>query len=211
LEELKQAKSPLSIDKQLVNISKDEQFKPEFLAVNPNNKIPAIHDPKGLDGEAQDIFESGAILLYLSEKSKWQFFPWKTRTQYYEGLKWIFWQMAGVGPMFGQAGHFIQYAPRDQEQAIAYGTKRYTDESYRLIGVMDKHLAAQKEAWMWNNQYSIVDMVLYPWIRAAAERLKLDFEKYPQVKAWVAKIGERAAVKAAYDERDRIMAPPKTN
>jgi len=198
---------PLAIERRLVNIMKREQYKPEFLAINPNNKIPAIQDSNGLGSDSPiEVFESGAILLYLSEKADWAFFPWQTRSQYYEGLKWIFWQMAGVGPMISEAAWYVAFAPRNEEQAIAYGSKRYVEECKRLIGVLETHLSQTTEGWVWNNQYSIVDMILYPAFVVGQDRLKFDYSDYPNVQEWMKKIGSRPAVKSAYAQRDKIFA-----
>jgi len=204
-EELALLKSDITAERELVNIRKFEQFEPSFLAVNPNNKIPAIRDPNAIGGGSIDLFESGAILLYLAEKSGF-FFEYRDRKQYYEGLKWIFWQMSGVGPMFGQAGHFLHFAPKDQKQAIEYGSKRYVEECMRLLGVLERHLASTTSGYIWNEQYSIVDMVVYPWIRAGGEEwLQLDFSSLPAVKKWLATVGARPAVKQAYAQRERII------
>ena len=119
-----------------INISKDEQFQPHFLAISPNNRIPAIIDHEGPGGQPISVFESGAILIYLAEKTKSPLFPTETR-QRVATLEWLMWQMGGVGPMFGQAHHFLRAA----KEQIPYGIKRYLDETHRLYGVADRRLA----------------------------------------------------------------------
>src|SRR5690606_28591413 len=148
-----------------VNIGSGDQFKPEFLAISPNNKMPAIVDHAPADGGApQSVFESGAILLYLAEKTG-HFLPAAARGRI-ETLEWLFWQMAGLGPMTGQYGHFSVYAP----DRIPYAIERYTREAERLLGVLDKRLAGR--AFIAGDDYTIADMAAYPWINAyrSAER-----------------------------------------
>jgi GST-like protein len=168
-----------------VNIGKDEQFKPEFLAINPNNRIPAIVDPEGPDGKPLPLFESGAILIYLSEKTGGKFMP-KTPRGRYITLQWLMFQMGGVGPMFGQAHHFI----RAKKDEIPYGTERYVNEAKRLYGVMDKRLS---QAEYLADEYSIADIATYPWA-ARHEWHRVDLGAYPSVKRWYDKIGARPAV-----------------
>jgi GSH-dependent disulfide-bond oxidoreductase len=168
-----------------VNIGKDEQFRPEFLAINPNNRIPAIVDPEGPDGKPLPLFESGAILIYLSEKTGGKFMP-KTPRGRYITLQWLMFQMGGVGPMFGQAHHFI----RAKKDEIPYGTERYVNEAKRLYGVMDKRLS---QAEYLADEYSIADIATYPWA-ARHEWHRVDLNAYPSVKRWYDKIGARPAV-----------------
>ena len=168
-----------------VNIGKDEQFKPEFLAINPNNRIPAIVDPQGPDGKPLPLFESGAILIYLSEKTGGKFMP-KTPRGRYITLQWLMFQMGGVGPMFGQAHHFI----RAKKDEIPYGTERYVNEAKRLYGVMDKRLS---QAEYFADEYSIADIAIYPWA-ARHEWHRVDLNAYPSVKRWYDKVGARPAV-----------------
>ena len=168
-----------------VNIGKDEQFKPEFLAINPNNRIPAIVDPQGPDGKPLPLFESGAILIYLSEKTGGKFMP-KTPRGRYITLQWLMFQMGGVGPMFGQAHHFI----RAKKDEIPYGTERYVNEAKRLYGVMDKRLS---QAEYLADEYSIADIATYPWA-ARHEWHRVDLNAFPAVKRWYDKIGARPAV-----------------
>ncbi len=167
-----------------VNIGQNEQFKPEFLAISPNNRIPAIVDPDGPDGKPIHLFESGAILVYLAGKTG-KFLPTSTKGKY-EALQWLMWQMGGVGPMFGQAHHFLRAAP----EQVPYGIKRYTDEARRLYGVLDRRLA---EAAYMAGEYSIADIATYPWI-ARHEWHKVDLAEFPNVKRWYDTIGRRPAV-----------------
>jgi GST-like protein len=154
-----------------VNIGQNEQFKPEFLAISPNNRIPAIVDSDGPDGKPIHLFESGAILVYLAGKTG-RFLPVSTKGKY-EALQWLMWQMGGVGPMFGQAHHFLRAAP----EQVPYGIKRYTDEAKRLYGVLDRRLA---EAAFMAGEYSIADIATYPWI-ARHEWHKVDLAEFPNV------------------------------
>ena len=141
-----------------VNIGAGEQFAPEFLAISPNHKIPAIVDAEGPDGAPISLFESGAILLYLAGKTG-KFLPTSTRGRY-EVLQWLMFQMGGVGPMLGQAHHFRIYAP----EKIPYAIERYTNEARRLYGVMDKRLA--KSRYIAGTEYSIADIAIFPWLRS---------------------------------------------
>ncbi|MBS0338035.1 MAG: glutathione S-transferase N-terminal domain-containing protein [Proteobacteria bacterium] len=167
-----------------VNIGQNEQFRPEFLAISPNNRIPAIVDSDGPDGKPFHLFESGAILVYLAGKTG-KFLPASARGKY-EALQWLMWQMGGVGPMFGQAHHFLRAAP----EQVPYGIKRYTDEARRLYGVLDRRLA---EAAYMAGEYSIADIATYPWI-ARHEWHKVDLAEFPNVKRWYDAIGRRPAV-----------------
>jgi GSH-dependent disulfide-bond oxidoreductase len=165
-----------------VNIGKDEQFKPSFLAINPNNRIPAIVDPQGPDGKPLPLFESGAILIYLAEKVG-MFYPQKNK---YIVLQWLMFQMGGVGPMFGQAHHFM----RAKKDEIPYGTERYGNEAKRLYGVLNTRLS---EAAYLADEYSIADIATYPWV-ARHEWHRVDLNAYPAVKRWYDTIGARPAV-----------------
>ena len=173
---------PYSVHK--VNIGQGEQFRPEFLSISPNNRIPGIFDPDGPDGKPLKLFESGAILVYLSGKTG-KFLPASTRGKYI-ALQWLMFQMGGVGPMFGQAHHFLRAAP----EPVPYGIKRYTDEARRLYGVLDKRLS---EAAFLADEYSIADIATYPWI-ARHEWHKVDLTEFPNVKRWYDTIGRRPAV-----------------
>ncbi|WP_013325008.1 glutathione S-transferase N-terminal domain-containing protein [Gloeothece verrucosa] len=167
-----------------VNIGAGDQFKPEFLAINPNNKIPAIVDPNGPDGEPITLFESGAILLYLAEKTG-QFLGKNARERYLV-TQWLMFQMGGIGPMLGQAHHFRLYAP----EKIAYGIERYTNETTRLYRVLDKRLA---EVEYVAGDYSIADMAIFPWIVPYKSQGQ-DLAAYPHLKRWFDTISQRAAV-----------------
>jgi GSH-dependent disulfide-bond oxidoreductase len=173
---------PYSVHK--VNIGQGEQFKPEFLSISPNNRIPGILDPDGPDGKPLKLFESGAILVYLSGKTG-KFLPSSTRGKYI-ALQWLMFQMGGVGPMFGQAHHFLRAAP----EQVPYGIKRYTDETRRLYGVLDKRLS---EAAFLADEYSIADIATFPWI-ARHEWHKVDLAEFPNVKRWYDTINRRPAV-----------------
>ena len=165
-----------------VDIGKGEQFKPGFLAISPNNRIPAIVDPNGPDGKPMPLFESGAILIYLAEKTG-SFYPQKNK---YIVLQWLMFQMDGVGPMFGQAHHFM----RAKKDEIPYGTERYGAEAKRLYGVLDKRLS--KAAFL-ADEYSIADIATYPWV-ARHEWHRVDLAGFPAVKRWYDTIGARPAV-----------------
>jgi GST-like protein len=167
-----------------VNINQGEQFKPEFLAISPNNRIPAIVDPEGPEGKPLPLFESGAILIYLAEKTG-RFMPRAPRTRYI-ALQWLMFQMGNVGPMFGQAHHFI----RNAKEQVPYGIRRYSDETRRLYGVMQKRLS---EAEYLADEYSIADIATYPWV-ARHEWHKVDLNDFPGVKRWFDAIGARPAV-----------------
>ena len=174
-----------------VNIGAGEQFTPEFLAISPNNRMPALVDPEGPDGKPLSIFESGAILQYLANKSG-QFYPTDIRARA-EVDQWLFWQVGGLGPMAGQTHHFRQYAPaliKDQRQ-IAYGVRRYTDETNRLYGVLDRRLADRVYV---AGDYSIADMAIWPWILPGPQGQ--DLEDFPHLKAWMERVGARPAVQA---------------
>ncbi len=168
-----------------VDISTGEQFSPDFLAISPNNRIPAITDPDGPDGEPISLFESGAILLYLAGKTG-RFLPRSTRGKY-QTLQWLMFQMASVGPMLGQTHHFRAYAPEKVEYAI----NRFSSEARRLYGVMDKQLATND--YIAGKEYTIADMAVWPWLRSH-ERQGIDLGEFPNVKAWFEAIGNRPAV-----------------
>ncbi|MFL5785568.1 MAG: glutathione S-transferase N-terminal domain-containing protein [Bacteriovoracaceae bacterium] len=172
-----------------INIGKGEQFAPEFLKIAPNNRIPAIIDNETTDNKGPlSLFESGAILWYLAEKTK-KFVPQDVRGKA-EVSQWLFWQMAGLGPMAGQNHHFNQYAP----EKIPYAMERYTRETGRLYGVLDKQLSDREFV---AGEYSIADMAIYPWI-VPWEKQQMDLNKLPNLKKWFEKIAARPAVKKAY-------------
>jgi GST-like protein len=168
-----------------VHIGQGEQFTPEFLTISPNNKIPALVDPKGPDGKPISLFESGAILVYLSAKTG-KFMPSSDRGKY-EVLQWLMFQMGGVGPMLGQAHHFRIYAP----EKVPYAIERYTNEARRLYGVMDRQLA--HHPFIAGKTYSIADIAVFPWLRSWANQ-GIDWADYPRLKEWFDTVGARPAV-----------------
>jgi GSH-dependent disulfide-bond oxidoreductase len=167
-----------------VNLGKDEQFDPEFLQINPNNKIPAIVDRDGPGGKPYSLFESGAILMYLAEKSG-KLMPQEAAARY-QVIQWLMFQMGGVGPMIGQAHYFLRHCPEDQP----FGRDRFMTEVVRLYRVMDKRLG---EAPFLAGEYSIADIATYPWI-ARYEMHRMRLEDYANVKRWFDAIGARPAV-----------------
>ncbi len=167
-----------------VNIGKGEQFAPAFLAISPNNRMPAIVDPDGPDGRPISIFESGAILLYLAEKTG-RFLPADPRARW-QAIEWLMFQMGGVGPMFGQAGHFLRYAP----EKIPYAIDRYTNEAKRLCRVLDGRLADRPFV---AGEYSIADMAIFPWVHAA-EKTVGGLDATPHLARWAATLRARPAV-----------------
>jgi GST-like protein len=182
-----------------VNIRTGEQFKPEFLAISPNNRIPAIVDPDGPDGRPMSLFESGAILIYLADKTG-RLLPASGEARY-RTLQWLMWQMGGVGPMFGQANHFRAYAKEPQP----YPIERYTNESNRLTGVLDKRLA--QSPWVAGDEYTIADIAIFPWMRGSEKR-GVDLAAYPNVKRWFDTIGARPAVQRALQVLADATNPP---
>jgi GSH-dependent disulfide-bond oxidoreductase len=184
-----------------VNISKGDQFKSEFLAVSPNNRIPAIvdHDPMG--GTPVSVFESGAILLYLAEKTG-RFLPHDLRGRY-DAIQWLFWQMGGLGPMAGQNHHFSQYAP----EKLPYAIDRYVKETNRLYGVLNNRLADR--AFI-ADDYSIADMASYPWV-VPHERQGQKLEDFPHLKRWFDAIAARPATNRAYELAKTINTQPTVN
>jgi GST-like protein len=169
-----------------VNIGEGDQFKPEFLAINPNHRIPAIVDDDGPAGSNFALFESGAILIYLAEKAG-RLIPTEPAARYV-CLQWLMFQMAGVGPMFGQANHFANYAP----EKIPYAIERYRNEAKRLLRVLDKRLSEAKH--LAGRDYSIADIATFPWVRSAAATGHVDLDETPAVKNWVEGIAARPAV-----------------
>ncbi len=181
-----------------VDIGAGQQFEPHFLAISPNNKIPAIEDSEGPDGKPMSLFESGAILLYLAGKTG-RFLPNSTRGRY-EVLQWLMFQMGGVGPMLGQAHHFRIYAP----EKIDYAVDRYTNEAKRLYGVMDKQLAKQK--YMAGPEYSIADIAIFPWLRSWKNQ-GIDWNDYPHLKGWFDEISARPAVQRGVEVLANLRKP----
>ncbi len=168
-----------------VNIGTGDQFKPEFLAISPNNKIPAITDPMGPGGKPISLFESGAILVYLAGKTG-KFMPKGDRAKY-DVLQWLMFQMGGVGPLLGQNHHFRLYAP----EKLPYAIERYTNEAKRIYGVIDKQLA--QSPFLAGKTYSIADIATYPWLRNWKNQ-GIELADYPHLKAWFEGIEARPAV-----------------
>jgi len=189
---LEEAGLPYTIRR--VDIGAGEQFAPEYLAISPNNKMPAIvdHDPPG-GGAPLSVFESGAILFYLARKSG-KFIATDPRGTV-TCLEWLFWQMGGLGPMTGQYGHFTVYAP----EKIPYAIERYTREARRLLGVLDKRLLGRE--YICGNDYTIADMACYPWI-SPYDKAPLDLTEFEQVRRWQATIRARPATARAYAQGD---------
>jgi GSH-dependent disulfide-bond oxidoreductase len=176
-------------DAHLINIGKGEQFTPEFIKINPNSKIPALVDPTGANGQPLPIMESGAILLYLAKKSG-KFLP-SDIVLYTETLEWLFFQVAGVGPMFGQFGHFFKFAGDKCDHP--YPLERYRTETKRLLSVIDKRLEGR--TFLVGEQYTIADMATVPWVAGLSKFYKaddvLDLAQFKNVNAWVQRIMER--------------------
>ena len=168
-----------------VNIGAGDQFKPEFLAITPNHRIPAIVDPDGPGGRPIELFESGAILIYLAEKTG-RLMPTDPH-EHYTCLQWLMFQMGGVGPMFGQYNHFANYAP----EKLPYAIERYTNEVKRLHRVLEKRLS--DAVYLAGDEYSIADIASFPWVRSA-DRRGIDLADYPSVKRWHDEIAARPAV-----------------
>ncbi|WP_369973918.1 glutathione binding-like protein, partial [Pelomonas sp. KK5] len=182
----------LAYEPHLVNFQTNDQLSPAFLSLNPNNKIPAILDPQGPDGKPLALFESGAILIYLAEKTG-QLLP-SDAARRYETIQWVMFQMGGIGPMFGQVGFFHKFAGKDFEDKRP--RDRYVDEAKRLLGVLEQHLEGR--AWIMGEDYTIADIATFPWIRnligfyGAGELV--GFDKFPNVARVLAAFVERPAV-----------------
>lgn len=191
----------LSYEVKPVNIGAGDQFKPEFLAFSPNNRMPAIVDHNGPGGKPITVFESGAILLYLAEKTG-LLMPMaeNERIAVYE---WLMWQMGGFGPMLGQAHHFNHYAP----EKVDYAMKRYSAEANRLYGVLDRRLAKTK--YVAGETYSIADIAILPWTRTY-QRQNVTIEDYPNVAAWREELGSRKAVLAGIKVGAQLREDLKT-
>ncbi len=181
-----------------VDISQGQQFDPAFLAISPNNKIPAIKDSDGPDGQPIALMESGAILMYLAAKTG-RFMPEDTRARY-DMLQWLMFQMGGVGPMLGQAHHFRIYAP----QKIDYAVQRYSNEAKRLYGVMDKRLANSR--YIAGSAYSIADIAIFPWLRSWKNQ-GIDWNDYPHLKGWFDEVAARPAVQRGVQVLADLRAP----
>jgi GSH-dependent disulfide-bond oxidoreductase len=186
-----------------VNIGKGEQFKPEFLAIAPNNRIPAIvdHEPGG-GGAPVSVFESGAILLYLAEKTG-KLIARDVRGRV-ETLQWLFWQMGGLGPMAGQNHHFVQYAP----EKLPYAIERYVKETNRLYGVLNKRLADRP--FVTGAEYSIADIAAYPWI-VPYEKQQQNLNDFPHLKRWFEAIKARPATVRAYEKAAAVNQTPSVS
>ena len=181
-----------------VDIGKGDQFRSDFLAISPNNKIPAIVDPDGPDGKPISLFESGAILMYLAAKTG-RFMPESIRGKY-DVLQWLMFQMGGVGPMLGQAHHFRIYAP----EKLPYAIERYTNEAKRLYGVMNKRLARSK--YLGGPEYSIADIAVFPWLRSWKNQ-GIDWDDYPHLKGWFDEIAGRPAVQRGVEVLAGLRKP----
>ncbi|MGZ5133481.1 MAG: glutathione binding-like protein, partial [Caldimonas sp.] len=181
-----------------INIGAGDQFSPDFLAISPNNKIPAIVDPDGPDGEPISMFESGAILLYLAAKTG-RFLPADIRGRY-TTLEWLMFQMGNVGPMLGQAHHFRLYAP----EKITYAIERYSNEAKRLYNVIDKRLASRR--FIVGEEYTIADIAIFPWLRSWRNQ-GIDLDDYPHLKAWFESIAARPAVQRGVEVLAGLRKP----
>lgn len=185
-----------------INIGKGEQFAEAYLKISPNNKIPAIQDWEPRDGhEPITLFESGAILEYLAEKTG-QFLPTDQRKRF-EVLAWLHWQIGGLGPMAGQNHHFTQYA----SERVPYAIDRYVKETARLYSVLNKQLSGR--VFVAGDDYSIADMAIYPWVRAW-ERQSIDLDSYPNVQRWFQQLSDRPAVRRAYVLAAKLVESPQS-
>ena len=185
-----------------VNIGAGDQFAPEFLAISPNNKIPAIVDPDGPDGRPISLFESGAILLYLAAKTG-RFLPTDIRARY-RVLEWLMFQMGSVGPMLGQTHHFRLYAP----EKIAYAIERYSNEARRIYGVLDKRLEGRE--WVASDDYSIADIAIFPWLRSWQNQ-GIDWADFPHLKRWFDRVAARPAVQRGVEVLASLRKPFRTD
>ncbi len=182
-----------------INIGKGDQFEPEFLKIGPNNRMPVIVDHDGPGGKTVSLMESGAILIYLAEKTG-KFLP-EDPLKRYDVLQWLMWQMGGIGPMCGQAHHFRQYAP----EKIDYAVDRYTNEVGRLYRVLDKQLLGKDYVC---GDYSIADMAIFPWV-ILYERQGQKLEDTPDMQRWIDRMKERPAVRAGVDHKKEWRRPPE--
>jgi GST-like protein len=185
-----------------VDIGKGEQFKPDFLRISPNNKIPAIVDSDGPDGKPISMFESGAILVYLAAKTG-QLLPENIRDRW-STLEWLMFQMGGIGPMLGQAHHFLIYAP----EKLPYAMNRYSKEANRLYGVLDRRLAESE--FVGCGEYTIADIAIMPWLRSYKNQ-GVNLDEYPNVKRWFDGINARPAVQRGLQVLADIKRPPPTD
>jgi GST-like protein len=185
-----------------VNIGAGEQFAPEFLAISPNNKIPAIVDPDGPGGQPISLFESGAILLYLATKTG-RFLPDDVRERY-RVLEWLMFQMGTVGPMLGQTHHFRLYAP----ERIPYAIDRYSNEAKRIYGVLDTRLHGRD--WVASDDYSIADIAIFPWLRSWQNQ-GIDWADFPHLKRWFDRVAARPAVQRGVEVLASLRKPFRTD
>ena len=183
-----------------VNLGKGDQFKPEFLAISPNNRMPVIVDHEGPDGEQVSVFESGAILMYLGEKTG-KFFP-QTPVEKFRVLEWLFWQVGGLGPMAGQVSHFVNYAPNFPGDH-SYATERYKNEYDRLLGVMDTVLKSREYL---AGDYSIADMAAFPWV-LMYKRFGVNLDAFDNLRRWFDAIKNRPAVRKGIDLGKELRNP----
>ncbi len=181
-----------------IDIGAGDQFKPDFLAISPNNKIPAIVDAEGPDGKPISLFESGAILIYLASKAGK--FLGNTDREKFTTLQWLMFQVGGVGPMLGQAHHFRIYAPEKLEYAI----NRYTNEAKRLYGVIDKQVS--KTAYLAGNEYTVADIATFPWLRSWKNQ-GIDWADFPHAKRWFDEIAARPAVQRGVEVLANLRKP----
>ena len=181
-----------------VDIAAGDQYEPEFLKISPNNKMPTIIDPEGPDGAPITLSESGAILIYLADKTE-RFFP-QTPRERYVVLQWLMFQMGHVGPMLGQAHHFRQYAP----EKIPYAVERYTNEAARLYRVIDRRLA--ETTFIAGDEYTIADMAIFPWLRSH-ENQGQSLDDYPSLKRWYEGMEARPAIRRALDVGKELRRP----
>ena len=182
-----------------INIAKDEQFQPHFLKISPNNRIPAIIDK---DNNDYSLFESGAILMYLAEKSG-KLLNFSDKDEYYRTIEWLMWQMGGVGPMFGQVHHFVKYNKGKSE----YSEQRYSKEAKRLYGVMDKIL--EQNQYIAGKSYSIADISIWPWV-ARFDWQEIDLNEFPNVTRWYKEMANRPAVQKGWlvPQNDQVIPIP---
>ena len=182
-----------------INIAKDEQFQPHFLKISPNNRIPAIIDK---DNNDYSLFESGAILMYLAEKSG-KLLNFSDKDEYYRTIEWLMWQMGGVGPMFGQVHHFVKYNKGKSE----YSEQRYSKEAKRLYGVMDKIL--EQNQYIAGKSYSIADISIWPWT-ARFDWQEIDLNEFPNVTRWYKEMANRPAVQKGWlvPQNDQVIPIP---
>ena len=182
-----------------INIAKDEQFQPHFLKISPNNRIPAIIDK---DNNDYSLFESGAILMYLAEKSG-KLLNFSDKDEYYRTIEWLMWQMGGVGPMFGQVHHFVKYNKGKSE----YSEQRYSKEAKRLYGVMDKIL--EQNQYIAGKSYSIADISIWPWT-ARFDWQEIDLNEFPNVTRWYKEMADRVAVQKGWlvPQNDQVIPIP---